>query len=308
MWEEEIENYVEPLNLMIVDVMNLSFRYKPRATKFTPANLEDFTEDMRSAMQIALAKMGEDMLRTIYSLAKSYNVKDIILTADWKGSKYRKELYPEYKGNRAEKYANQTEVESYMATEYFKALDSAYELMQRALPLFRFEGVEADDLAAYFTLKLKDSYPQVWLISTDRDWVQLIDDTVSQFSYITRKEYRLSDMFENFNVDTPQQYAMLKCLQGDSGDNIKGVQDIGPKRGYAIIKDYDSILDLIEALPMPGKQKYIQRLNESADLLLRNYQLMDLVEFHETAIGDEIIKTHLEPFVNERKACMAELY
>lgn len=308
MWDDELDNYIEPLNLMIVDVMNLSFRFKPRATKFTPKNMSEFTEPMQASVKNTLAKMGEEMLKTIYSLAKSYNVKDIILVGDCKGSTYRKEIYPEYKANREERYANQSEVEAWMAKEYFQALDAAYELMYKALPLFRFKGIEADDLAAYFTLQLKEAYPQVWLISTDQDWLQLLDDTVSQFSYITRKEYRKSTLFEDVNVDSPEQYAMLKCLQGDSGDNIKGVQDIGPKRGYAIIKDYSSILDLIDALPIEGKQKYIQRLNESAELLFRNYQLMNLVDFHETAIGNEIITEFLEPFVNERKACMAELY
>lgn len=308
MWEKELENYVEPLNLMIVDVMNLSFRFKPRATKFTPANMEDFTPEMRKALQVTLHKMGEEMLKTIQSLARSYSVKDVILVTDFKGSKYRKALYPEYKANRKDKYANQTEVEKYMAEEYFKALDNAYELMRNAFPLFKFEGVEADDLAAYFTLNLKDSYPKVWLISTDRDWLQLLDDTVHQFSYVTRKEYFASELFDLVNVDSPKQYAILKCLQGDSGDNIPGIQDIGPKRGYALIKDYDSILDLIDDLPLPGKQQYVKRLNEGAATLLRNYELMDLVEFHRQAIGEDVIKDHLESFVNERKLDMAKRY
>ena len=75
-------------NLLIVDGLNLAFRWKHQ-------NKLDFEHDY---------------VRTVESLAKSYNCGNIIILADG-GSTYRKRLAPDYKGNRAEKYAQQTEQE-----------------------------------------------------------------------------------------------------------------------------------------------------------------------------------------------------
>ena len=43
-----------------------------------------------------------DFIRTVESLAKSYDCGGIVVLGDG-GSHYRKELYPEYKANRTEK-------------------------------------------------------------------------------------------------------------------------------------------------------------------------------------------------------------
>ena len=60
---------------------------------------------------------------------------------------------------------------------------------ERGILYLRYEGVEADDIAAHL-VKLKDQYglDKVWLVSSDRDWDLLISDTVARFSYVTRKE------------------------------------------------------------------------------------------------------------------------
>jgi hypothetical protein len=45
------------------------------------------------------------------------------------------------------------------------------------------------------------------------------------------------------------------------------------------------IMDLIEKLPMSGKQKYIQRLNAGEAQVLLNWELTNLREFCEVAIN-----------------------
>ena len=87
---------------------------------------------------------------------------------------------------------------------------------------------------------------------------------------------------------TPDQYADLKALVGDPGDNIKGVPGIGPKRALQLLDGYGSLYDIIEAIPLPGKAKYIQELNKSKSLLELNMQLVDLETYCEDALGVEV--------------------
>ena len=53
----------------------------------------------------------------------------------------------------------------------------------------RQKGLEADDLAAWIVGKRKEfGIDEIWLISSDKDWDLLIQDGVSRFSTVTRKE------------------------------------------------------------------------------------------------------------------------
>ncbi|MEX5630921.1 5'-3' exonuclease H3TH domain-containing protein, partial [Pseudomonas marginalis] len=85
----------------------------------------------------------------------------------------------------------------------------------------------------------------------------------------------------------PEQYISIKCLTGDTGDNIKGVDSIGPVRAATLIREYGSAFDIADAIPIASKYKYIQKLNECKDLILLNYQLMDLVTYSADAVGKE---------------------
>lgn len=253
-------------NLMIVDVMNLSFRYKA-------SGIYDF---------------AEDMVRTIKSLAKSYESKDVICCGDWGSSSYRKELFPEYKGNRKEKYANQTEAEKEAAAKYFEGLDICYKRLEEEFTLLRFKNVESDDLMAYTVKKFEnsDNYDKIWIISTDRDLCQMLSYTTSQFAYTSRKEYRMSSFYNQLGFDTPEEYSIFKAITGDSSDNVpSAAQDCGPKRTYTLVRGMKHITDLLEILPITGKQKYIQRLNAGEEQVLLNWELTNLREFCEIAIN-----------------------
>lgn len=145
--------------------------------------------------------------------------------------------------------------------------------------------MEADDLAAWVVKNL--DYKKCWLISTDKDWNLLVSPIVSQFSYVTRKETTI----ENWPHEcSPENYLGLKCLQGDAGDNIGKPAGLGPKRASELLALYGNIWDLIDAIPINGKQKFIQELNKSKDLLLRNIELMDLVTYCDDAIGEANIQ------------------
>ena len=250
---------------IVIDALNLAFRWKHQGRS-----------DFRYEYQ-----------RTVQSLAKSYNCKNLIIAADWGSSSYRKAISPDYKQNRKDKFAEQTEEEKIAFEEFFEEYEASLELMQEDGLVLRYQGVEADDIAAHL-VKEKDKYGLecIWLVSSDRDWDLLIQENVSRFSYVTRKEVRLDNWKEHYDV-SPEQYISLKCLTGDKGDNVPGIPGIGPKRAEQLIKEFGSAMDIYDAVPLSSKYKYIQELNANADQLLVNYELMDLITYCDEAIGAE---------------------
>ena len=267
----------EPTNTtLVVDALNLAFRYKHQGRN-------DFRYDYQ---------------KTVQSLAKSYNCSKVIITADWGSSTYRKEINPEYKHNRKDKFAEQTEEERMAFEEFFEEFEETLEVLAEDYPVLRYKGVEADDIAAHI-VKEKEKYglETIWMVSSDRDWDLMISENVNRFSYVTRKEVTLENWGEHYDVN-PEDYISLKCLTGDKGDNVPGIPGIGPKRAQTLIEEYGTALDLYDALPISGKYKYIQALNENAEQLIQNYELMDLISFCDDAIGSDNIKD-IEAKLNE---------
>ena len=265
-------------NLLIVDGLNIAFRWKHQGVL-------DFKYDY---------------IRTVESLAKSYNAGQIIVLADG-GSFYRKEIFPEYKANRKEKYADQTEQEAKEFEMFMAEFSNTLTLLKEKYPVFQFKGVEADDIAAYIVKEF--DYDDCWLISSDKDWDLLISDKVSRFSTVTRKETTVHNWDEHYDFEIPD-YITFKCLTGDKGDNVPRIPGIGPKRAVQLMQQYGDVFDIYGACPIDGKYKYIQNLNENAEQLLMNVELMDLLTYCDEAIGKEnteVINTTLERVLNENR-------
>ncbi len=242
--------------LLVVDSLNLAFRYKH-------SGATDF---------------AEDYLRTVQSLKKSYKASHVIIAGDMGSSSYRKAIYPEYKQNRKDKFENQTDAEKAAFELFFEDFTKTLEHIAESTdyPVLRFQGVEADDIAAYIVSK-KSKLPihDIWLVSSDKDWDLLVQPNVSRFSYVTRKEVTVDNWNDHYDFN-PEDYISIKCLTGDSGDNVAGVPGIGPKRAVGLVNEYGSTYDIIASIPISGRYKYIQALNECKDQLELNYKLMDL--------------------------------
>jgi|TARA_R110002153_G_scaffold114016_3_gene256588 5'-3' exonuclease len=266
--------------LLIVDGLNIAFRWKHQGVL-------DFKYEYA---------------RTVESLAKSYNAGTIIVLADG-GSSYRKNLLPTYKANRKEKYAEQTPQEEQEFAMFMAEFSDTLTLIKKKHPVFQFKGVEADDIAAYISMNLdKYNFDECWMISSDRDWDLLITDKVSRFSTVTRKEVTLNTWDEHYDFEV-EDYITFKCLTGDKGDNVPGIPGIGPKRAVEIMNQYGNIFDIYAAVPLEGKYKYIQSLNENAEQLLLNVELMDLVTYSEEAIGEknkQVIDLGIQEHLNDK--------
>jgi 5'-3' exonuclease len=236
-------------NLLLIDGVNLAFRYLQRK------NYDDFRDDY---------------IRTVTSLGKSYSAKRIICCFDSGASAYRKAIFPEYKDNRK---VERTQEEQDRFTAFFNSLNDTID----SLPCehFKFKGIEADDVIAYFTKNLSKKYTHTWVVSSDRDLYQLLKEDVSIFNIYSKKEITVDSLLEDKGM-TPREYAFSRMIEGDTGDNIRGIDGIGPKRAAELVKEFKTLDNLLNSLPIKGKAKYIQNLNAGADILVRNEKLINL--------------------------------
>ncbi len=251
--------------VLVLDALNLGFRWKHQ-------NRSDFSEDY---------------IKTVHSLARSYNCGKIIIASDKGNSTYRKNLYPEYKQSRKERYEKQTEEEKLAFERFYEEMEYTLRCLEETCIVLRYDGVEADDIAGYLSVNLEAEH--IWLVSSDRDWDLLIKDNVSRFSYVNRKETTAENWSESHDFIV-EDYISIKCLTGDSGDNIPGIPGIGPKRANDLVKKYGTLFDIYDACPIDSRYKFIHSLNDHKERLLLNFEIMDLLAFCNEAIGEENIK------------------
>jgi 5'-3' exonuclease len=269
-WVEELVTYKERNNLLIVDGLNLAFRWKQRGNNIKP--------------DVFAAKL----VSTVNSLAKSYGAREVIFLNDFKSSTYRLGIHPLYKSDRKKVYAKQTQEEVDASAAFFTYYkDVALPLVKKNFTVVQCENVEADDLACYFVEQFEDGkhFDHIWLISTDGDWDELVSERCSRFATTSRKEFTIENFYDNKDCDTPEQFTHVKAVMGDTGDSVYGVPGIGAKRAYNLVRTYGDVFGIIDALPIEGKQLFIQELNNSAELLLLNLELVDLRGFHMEAIA-----------------------
>ncbi|NBJ94375.1 5'-3' exonuclease [Parablautia muri] len=183
----------------------------------------------------------------------------------------RKELNPEYKGNRID-YGMVPEEENPFSQlpDVYKALD--YLKMKYTETI----DTEADDLIAGYALSLGGK-TEVVIASFDSDFFQLITDKVSVLRYRGEKTVICTPAYvkERFGV-IPGQYADFKSLVGDRADNIKGAEKVGAKTAASLLNEFGSLENILagaEKIRWPSVRESIIR---NTDRLKKNRQLIKL--------------------------------
>lgn len=251
-------DYSDFNNLLVIDGNNVSYRYIQRA------NYDSYEEDFK---------------RTVTSLAKSYKAKRTIVCFDFGKSYYRMNLLGDYKGTRKKA---ETEEEIEHAEKFFAVLNRLPEELDEEV--LKFRGIEADDTIAYITQNLSERYDHTWIVSSDKDIIQLVDDNISIFNIFSRKEITRQYLQDELTL-TPSEFMLSRIIEGDKGDNIIGIEGIGPKRAQALAKEYKTLDNLLKALPIKSKSQYITNLNAGRERLIRNETLINLKAYHQLAIN-----------------------
>lgn len=161
-------------------------------------------------------------LNAIKSYVNTYKPDKIIACWDEKPDyqrNERKDFFSDYKGNRSSDTAPHQNNEKIKEFLYTLGIPSIFP-----------RKLEADDVIAYLTESLEGSKI---IISVDKDFLQLVSDSVIVYDPIRKKETNPS----NFEVNAEciqQNFMTIKCLMGDKSDNVPGI----PKFGKVTVKKY----------------------------------------------------------------------
>lgn len=162
---------------------------------------------------------------------------------------FRFELYPDYKGNRSDTPEKIKEKEEYhLQQPHIKRLLSAL-----GIPQMKVAGFEADDLAYQLTKHFLAKGYRVNLITSDKDWLQMLAPNVTWVDMRLERTCNLSGFAEFTGYEHIHQFVAEKCLVGDTSDNIKGVGGIGEGAAKAIFSRWNTIQDMIAEYKQLGE-------------------------------------------------------
>lgn len=231
----------------------------------------------------------------IIKLMKDKNPDHVVFCYDRKEASFRKDLYPEYKAHR-------TEMPDDMQVQmpYLKQVAALFGICDIELA-----GFEADDLiGTVATLAQKENY-EVFIVSGDKDFCQLINKNV--FLYDTMKDVIYDEILvkEKHGV-TPNQFIDFLAITGDASDNIPGVAGIGPKGAQKLIEQLGSLEDVYEKIDQVTSASIKEKLIASKEKAILSKKLATIV--CDAPITNSIDDFKLKPFkTDELRAFLQDL-
>ena len=165
------------------------------------------------------------------------------------GGSFRRELYPEYKANRAE-----TPEDIILSVPYIKRA-----LEGMCIPILEVAGYEADDVIGTLSQQGVAAGYDVYMVTPDKDYGQLVRDLCRIYKQkgsdgaielIGREEIRA-----RYGIDDPVLVRDILALWGDASDNIPGVPGIGEKGACKLVQQWGTVEQILAAAPqIKGRQ------------------------------------------------------
>ncbi len=118
---------------------------------------------------------------------------------------------------------------------YVKELLNAYQI-----PCIELPGIEADDVIGTLSRLWEKKEHDIYIVSTDKDLMQLVDDHVWIYDTMKDVKYDREKVYAKMGV-YPEQIADLLGLMGDASDNIPGVKGVGPKTAQKLLADFQNM-------------------------------------------------------------------
>ena len=224
-------------------------------------------------------------LLSLGALIRKNKPTRVLVVFDGKGgSTRRKKMYKGYKEgrtgltkvNRLVGYED-LEDQAESMKRNFNGLIKYLELLP--VDLCYIDYIEADDIMAYAARHIFKK--EVLIVSSDKDFLQLVDDRISVYLPTKKKMMYKDDVKELYGVPS-KNLVYYRIFDGDKSDNIPGVKGIGPK---TLINKLDFLqsdgltLDtLLERVSQLDDEKLKTKILDNTDTLKLNYDLMQLSE------------------------------
>ena len=227
-------------------------------------------------------------LRSLGFLMRTIDPTRIICVFDGQASSAsRKNIDPEYKANRNIKRITNWEIFDDKEDEFASMTMQMGRLVEylQCLPLtlISIDKIEADDTISYLAQKFGENNKRVTIVSSDKDFLQIVDENIEVYSPIKKVTYRKKEVQEEVGV-LPENYLVMKALLGDNSDNLTGIKGLGPK---TLLKEFpglvkDPLFDLIDIHKICTEKlqtkKIFAQILYNWNKVKTNYELMNLLQ------------------------------
>ena len=234
------------------------------------------------------------VLKSIGFAIKQTKPTRVIVVFDGKGgSAGRRKIFSGYKAKRSanklrvnrqyKDMLNDEDERESMKRQYVWLADT-----MDALPVTTmiYDGVEADDVMAYIATHLVKEDEQAVIMSTDKDFLQLVNEHVIVWSPTKKKIYNVDTVFEEYGIQS-KNILTYRVLDGDNSDEIPGIKGCGIKTILKRFPEFsgdeslsvNDLFKLSEEKQPDKKSKKIKLYDDilkAKDQILMNEQLMQL--------------------------------
>jgi len=224
----------------LIDTANTFFRARHIASRNS-----DTWEKIGMALHLTLASVNQ--------VVRKFGADHVVFCLE--GRSWRKDHYEPYKKNRVVDALSQTEAEREENIMFWDTYEKFTTFLKEKtnVSVLRHERAEADDMIARFIhLHPNDEH---FIISSDTDYMQLITENVKQYNGITNQLITLEGYFDDKGkiikdkktkepklLGDPQWHLFMKCMRGDSSDNVfsayPGVREKGSKNKVGLTEAY----------------------------------------------------------------------
>jgi DNA polymerase-1 len=236
-----------PDKLILVDLTNLIYRFFFAFIRNPLRNSDGFNT---SAIFGVTSFLNE--------ISKEHGNASIVCAVDVKKPTFRHDIFKDYKSGRQE-----------TPDELISQINPLYEIVSNmGIPVVSCEGYEADDVIGTLASDFRDSFKEILIVTADKDMGQLIDEKT--FILYPKKEnnsypvLNTKSIEERLNIKK-EQITDYFALIGDAVDAVPGIEGIGPKTAEKILREVDSIEDLLKNPEKVSNEKMRARILEKSD-------------------------------------------
>ena len=246
-------------HMLLVDGMNLHFQM----FFGMPARI---LNSQGKAIQGVMGFVGA--IRKIIEMTKPTHV---LVVFDGEHHNPRTDIDSEYKANRPDLSDEPDEENPFLQLpDVYAALD--------AIKIAHCETsvCEADDLIASYAKRF-EAASRITISSFDSDFFQLIGPNTSILRYRGERSIVCNQDYlrEKFNIEG-NQYVDFKSLTGDTADNIRGVDGVGPKTASKLISQFGDLNNLMENYQSIESQRLRERIEGTLERLKLNRTLIQM--------------------------------
>lgn len=195
------------------------------------------------------------------------------------GGTFRNVMYPEYKATRA--------ATPQLVIDALEPLTGICRALK--IPVLMVPGFEADDVIGSMAKREAASGKQVYMVTPDKDYGQLIEENIFQVkpgkSGGADEIVDVKAVCEKYGIDNPAQVIEMLTLCGDTADNVPGVKGVGEVGAGKLIAKYGTVENIYRHIDELTARQQTQFREAEGHIALSH----DLV----------IIKTDMELTVND---------